>query len=92
VPNICPTAVESHAPRITHTPFTFTNWQWTFTGAPHITHKNQNTLHTSKSSTVPANHHHKGKWRSGCDVTQHIRKSAFIYTALSYTLQAAKKA
>ena len=41
---------------ITHTPYTFTNWQWIFTGATHITHKNQNTLHTSKSAMVPADH------------------------------------
>ena len=27
-----------------------------FTGATHITHKNQNTLHTSKSAMVPADH------------------------------------
>ena len=26
------------------------------TGATHITHKNQNTLHTSKSAMVPAEH------------------------------------
>jgi hypothetical protein len=36
--------------------------------------------------------HHKGKWQSACDVTQHVRKSSFFYTALSYQLQAAKKA
>jgi len=38
---------------ITHTSYNFTNWQWIFTGA---THKNQNTLHTSKSAMVPADH------------------------------------
>jgi len=27
-----------------------------FTGATHITHKNQNTLHTSKSAMVPEDH------------------------------------
>lgn len=36
--------------------------------------------------------HHKGKWGIGCEVTQHFRKSAFLYTALSYTLQATMKA
>ena len=41
---------------ITHTPYTFTNWQWILTGATHITHNNQNTLHTSKSDMVPADH------------------------------------
>ena len=41
---------------ITHAPYTFTNWHGIFTGATHITHKNQNTLHTSKSATVPADH------------------------------------
>jgi len=55
----CPATVESHAPYLpvvmvfTHNPHTFTNWQWIFTGA---THKNQNTLHTSKSDMVLANH------------------------------------
>jgi len=41
---------------ITHTPYTFTNWHGTFTGATHITHKNQNTLDNSKSAMVPADH------------------------------------
>jgi len=36
--------------------YTFTNWQWILTGATHITHKNQNTLHTSKSAMVLADH------------------------------------
>ena len=36
--------------------YTFTNWQWIFTNATHITHKNQNTLHTSKYAMVPADH------------------------------------
>ena len=38
------------------TPYTLTNWQWIVTGATHITHKNQNILHTSKSAMVPADH------------------------------------
>ena len=41
---------------ITHTPNTFTNWQGISTGATHITHENQNILHTSKSAMVPADH------------------------------------
>ena len=41
---------------ITHTPYTFIKWQWIFTGPTPITHKNQNTLHTSKSAMVPADH------------------------------------
>ena len=41
---------------ITHTPNTFTNWQWILTGATHIMHKNQNTLHISKSAMVQADH------------------------------------
>jgi len=41
---------------ITYTPYTFTNWQWIVTGAPHIAHKNQNTLHTSKCAMVLADH------------------------------------
>ena len=28
---------------ITHTPYTFTNWQWIFTGATHITQKSKHT-------------------------------------------------
>jgi len=40
----------------THTPYTFTNWQWIFTGATHITQKIQNTLHNSKSAMVLADH------------------------------------
>jgi len=36
--------------------YTVSNWHWIFTGATHITHKNQNTLHTSKSAMVPADH------------------------------------
>lgn len=59
--NICPATVESRTVSlrlhgITHTPYTFTNWQWIFTGATHITHKNQNTIHTSKSAMVLADH------------------------------------
>jgi hypothetical protein len=54
--NICPATVESHAPylpvvmvlHILHTPSP--------TGATYITHKNQNTLHTSKTAMVPADH------------------------------------
>jgi len=58
---ICPATVESHALylpvfMVLHILHTFTNWQWIFTGATHITYKNQNTLHTSKSTTVPADH------------------------------------
>jgi len=41
---------------ITHTPYTFISWQWIVTGATHITHKTQNTLRTSKSALVPADH------------------------------------
>jgi len=41
---------------ITHTSYTSTNWQWIFTDATHITHKNQNTLQTSKSAMVPADY------------------------------------
>ena len=40
---------------ITHTPYTFTKWQWIITGAT-ITHKNQNTLHSSKSARVLEDH------------------------------------
>ena len=41
---------------ITHTPYTFTKWQWIFIGATHTTYKNQNTLHTSKSAMDPEDH------------------------------------
>jgi len=39
---------------ITHAPYTFTSWQWILTGATYITHKNQNTLRTSKYAMVLA--------------------------------------
>ena len=51
-----PCTVSACCHGITHTPYAFTNWQWIFTGATHIAHKNQNTLHTSKCSMVPADH------------------------------------
>jgi hypothetical protein len=42
---------------ITHTPKAFTYyWQLIFIGAKQITHKNQNTLRTSKSAMVPEDH------------------------------------
>jgi len=42
---------------ITHTPKAFTYyWQLIFIGAKQITHKNQNTLNTSKSAMVSADH------------------------------------
>ena len=63
-----PCIVSSCFHDVTHIPNTFTNWQWISTDATHITHKNQNTLHTSthhahkskqlhtpKSATVPVN-------------------------------------
>jgi hypothetical protein len=54
--NICPATVESHVPylpvfmvlHILHTP--------SLTGATYITHKNQNTLRTSKTAMVLADH------------------------------------
>jgi len=57
-----PAIVDSHAPylpifMVLHIfQYTFTNWQWIFTGATHTAHKIQNTLHTSKSAMVPADH------------------------------------
>jgi len=41
---------------LTHTPYNLINWQCIFTGATHITHKKQNTLHTSKSAMVLEDH------------------------------------
>ena len=54
-----PATVDGHAPylpvfMVLHIfQYAITNWQWIFTGATHITYKNQNTIHTSKSAILP---------------------------------------